>query len=69
MACGLPNFIDEIPDYAVRDGRMHITMGPVVIVMPIHIFLGGCQNGKTAIADWMREKRGSVVPIRVSAEH
>lgn len=58
MRSPLPAFIDEAPDYEVRNGRMHITMGDLGLVMPVHIFLDGCELGKAAILDWQRRQCG-----------
>lgn len=54
----LPLFVDEVPDYVVRDGRMHITMGNLGLAMPVHVFLDGCELGKAAIVDWQRRQCG-----------
>jgi hypothetical protein len=58
MGQSLPFFMEEVPDYEVRDGRMHICMGDMVIAMPIHVFLDGCELGKAAIVAWHRRQCG-----------
>lgn len=55
---GLPLFMDEVPDYEVRDGRMYISIGGMVLTMPIHVFLDGCELGKAAIVAWHRQQCG-----------
>lgn len=60
MVGGLPSFIDEVPDYFVKNGRMYICMGDFCLAMPIHIFLDGCELGKAAIIDWQRKQCGIV---------
>lgn len=57
----LPAFVDQVPDYSVRNGQMHIGMGGLGLVMPINVFLTGCQLGKAAIAEWERSHRDAEV--------
>jgi hypothetical protein len=67
MPNGLPVFLEDVPDYSVRDGRMCIAMGTFKILMPLHVFLDGCELGKAAIVDWQRQQCGidrKVVPFR-----
>lgn len=56
---GLPGFVDEIPEYRVHEGRMHINMAGHELVMPVHVFLKGCERGKAAIVDWQRIESAS----------
>lgn len=56
MRTGLPAFVDEVPDYIVRDGRMYICMGDFCLAMPIHIFQEGSLRGEAAIAKWHLEQ-------------
>lgn len=68
----LPAFIDTVPDYEVRRGQMHITMGEFELVMPVSIYLEGMVRGEAAVAKWqLRELRreGNVVQIGRSRKH
>jgi len=56
MASRLPAFVEAVPDYEARDGRIHITMGDFALAMPIGVFLEGCAKGKAAIVAWQRER-------------
>lgn len=56
---GLPAFLEDIPEYEVRAGRMHILMGGLDIVMPIDVFLAGCRRGEAAIASWHKDHAGT----------
>lgn len=63
----LPMFMDEVPDYECRDGRMYICMGDLCLTMPISVFLDGCELGKAAIVAWQRQQcglDGNVIPIK-----
>lgn len=57
MPASLPAFVEDVPDYAVRGGRMFITMGGgFCVVMPVHVFLDGCEAGKAAVVDWQKRQ-------------
>lgn len=58
LGMGMPLFMEEVPDYEVREGRMYIIMGDLALAMPIHVFLDGCELGKAAIVDWQRRQCG-----------
>lgn len=58
MHSTLPAFIEEAPDYEVRNGRMHVSIGDLRFVMPIHVYLDGCELGKAAVVDWQRRQCG-----------
>jgi hypothetical protein len=60
----LPAFVDEVPDYEVRDGRMRISMGDFALIMPVHVFVEGCLRGKAAVAKWRVTQIGKVSPLR-----
>lgn len=68
---GLPAFVDEVPDYTVRDGRMYISMGDFCLAMPIRIFEIGCVRGKAAIRTWQNDQlpEGQVIPFRAPGAH
>lgn len=51
----LPAFVDQVPDYDVRSGRMHIKMGGFELVMPVEVFEQGCHIGGAAVAKWRRK--------------
>lgn len=57
------SFIDEVPDYEARDGRIYITMGDHCLAMPVAVFLEGCVRGKAAIAQWQVDQLDRVVPL------
>lgn len=63
MPNSLPIFLDEVPEYEVRDGRMYITMGTFCLAMPVHIYLKGAARGSRAIREWQRGERGEVIPF------
>ncbi len=58
---GLPCFLDEVPEYDCRHGRVYITAGDFALAMPIHVFLAGCARGKSAVEAWQNVERGRVV--------
>lgn len=58
MRSSLPAFIEQAPDYEVRNGRLHISIGDFGFVVPIHVWLDGCELGKAAIVDWQRRQCG-----------
>lgn len=61
-AKGLPAFIEDVPEYTVRDGRMHISVGgDFEIVMPINVFLQGCALGTRAVKEWHRGRKSEVI--------
>lgn len=61
MPTSLPVFLDEVPDYVVRDGRMYITMGTFCLAMPIHVYLKGSARGSRAVREWNTRKTGEIV--------
>lgn len=65
----LPAFMEVVPEYEVRDGRMHIKSGELELVMSIKVFLMGCARGRTAIDGWQREKRGEVIRLEDWRRH
>lgn len=77
MVSNLPVFMDVVPDYEVRRGQMHITMGALELVMPVSVFLDGMARGEAAIAKWQlrqlarNEARASaeVIPIERRSKH
>lgn len=64
----LPVFMESVPEYEVRHGQMHITMGGLVLVMPVSVFLAGMAAGEAAIAKWhlrmLEEPTTNVIPLR-----
>lgn len=64
MGNGLPAFVDEVPEYSCKDGRIYICLGGgMCLAMPINIFLKGCARGTRAIKEWQRGERGEVIPF------
>ena len=57
------SFIDQVPDYDCRDGRVYITMGQYCLAMPIHVFEKGCLLGKEAIALWHETSLARVIAL------
>lgn len=55
----LPAFLDETPDYEVRDGRMYITMRDFCLAMPLDIYLKGAARGEAAVAKWQIAELGN----------
>jgi hypothetical protein len=62
------SFIDEVPEYEIRDGHMHISMAGTRLVMPVHVFRAGMAKANRALDDWF-ERQSSVVPLRVAGDH
>jgi hypothetical protein len=61
----LPVFVEDVPTYEVRSGRMHIELGGFAIIMPLKTFQIGCGRGLSAIKLWHREHSdGEVVQFR-----
>jgi hypothetical protein len=54
----LPAFVEDTPNYEVRDGRMYISIGDLSFAMPIHVYLDACDLGRAAIVDWQRNQCG-----------
>lgn len=65
--------MESVPEYEVRHGQMHITMGAMDLVMPVHVFLEGMAKGEAAIAKWhlreLRVRESNVVALGVRAAH
>ena len=59
----LPVFTDEVPGYECRDGRMHISLGGLELVMPISVFATGLAKSQRELDRWY-ENQGSVLPFR-----
>lgn len=62
----LPCFMGRVPDYEVVNGQMLITLDGFKLIMPIHVFLAGCEQGKRAIKSWQANRKDAVV-IPISA--
>ena len=66
-ARSLPVFMESVPEYEVRHGQMHITMGALDLVMPVSVFLEGMAKGEAAIAKWhlreLRTRENNVVSL------
>ena len=59
---GLPLWLGTVPDYEVKNGNMHVTVGEFVLAMPINVFLAGCAKGRAAIVKWETARQfGEVV--------
>lgn len=70
--CNLPAFVDEVPHYEVRNGRMYVSMGDFCLAMPIHVFLAGAAAGREAIRKWQqhaRDETDCVVPFKARGDH
>lgn len=53
MASGVCPYIDEVPDYVVKDRMVHIFIGGACLcVMPIRIFMLGHAKSGRAVADY-----------------
>jgi hypothetical protein len=62
----LPCYLGEVPKYEIRNGKMHVSLDGFALVMPIHVFLAGCEQGKRAIKSWQATRKDAVV-IPISA--
>lgn len=63
-------FIDQVPEYEARDGRVYISMGDQCLAMPIRVFQLGCLLGQEAIAKWqlaMLDAGSKVIPFSLGA--
>lgn len=71
MPSSLPAYIDDTPTYHVSDGHIRITMGHLVLVMPVHVFMDGMARAEAEIAKWhLRELAkgySNVVPLECRA--
>lgn len=52
MVHGLPVFMDSVPEYSVRNGRMYVTLANFQLVMPLSVFQQGAARAAEAIAKW-----------------
>jgi hypothetical protein len=66
MDCGLPAFVDDVPEYEIRDGRMYICMRGMCLAMPVHVFTAGMARANRELDAWFEQQRGTVVPIKAS---
>jgi hypothetical protein len=65
----LPAFMDEVPEYTVKDGRIYICMGDFCLCMPIRVFEIGCIRGRDAIRTWQTQRSGDVIPFQAPGAH
>lgn len=65
MAVSSP-YLDMVPDYAIRDGVMHITAGEFSMCMSLRTFERGLAKSRRVIAEYYAQQ-AEVVPIRVKA--
>jgi hypothetical protein len=67
-SAGLPVFMGEVPEYEVRNGRMHVTLADFEIVMPICVFLQGAARAERAIAEWQiaeaAKGKPTIIPLK-----
>jgi hypothetical protein len=70
MGCRLPLFMEEVPEYTVKDGRMCIAIGDLCLTMPIRVFEIGCIRGQAAIRTW-QSSHGSaeIIPFSAPGAH
>jgi hypothetical protein len=59
----LPAFVCEVPDYEVIDGRMHIRIGNMGLVMPVHICAKSVARCSRALDIWYESQGENIVPI------
>jgi hypothetical protein len=57
------SFVDDIPEYEVRDGQMHICMAGARLVMPVHVFRAGMARANRVLDAWF-ECQSNVVPFK-----
>lgn len=57
--------MEDVPEYEVRNGQMHIVLGTFEVVMPVNVFLVGCAKGTAAIKTWQRNLHATakVIPV------
>jgi hypothetical protein len=67
MHRNLATFVEDTPEFSVRDGHIHVAMGALRIVMPVHVFMDGSLRGEAAIAQWhldeMERRENNVIPL------
>lgn len=66
MASSPASFIDEVPDYEIKNGHMHIRMGQAVLVMPVSVFRAGMAKANRVLDEWFERQQPPVVPIKAS---
>jgi hypothetical protein len=59
----LPAFVCEVPDYEVIDGRMHIRLGSMELVMPVHVSAKAVARCNRALDAWYESQGENIVPI------
>jgi hypothetical protein len=60
----LPIFMEAVPEYRIRSGRMHIIWPELEIVLPVHTMLAGMAGAKQEIDDWQRNGSAHVLEFR-----
>jgi hypothetical protein len=69
VATSPAQFIEEVPTYVVRDGRMHISIGHCELVMPVHVCRQAMARCNRALDDWFASQQPQVVPIKAPRRH
>jgi hypothetical protein len=60
----LPIFMEAVPEYRIRSGRMHIIWPELEIVLPVSTMLAGMAGAKQEIDDWQRSDGARVLEFR-----
>ena len=69
LRMGLPAFVESIPDYKVKAGRMHIVLGELELVMPLKVFIEGAIRAEAEIAKWQLACMGHAEVIKLPRRH
>lgn len=65
MAASPAAFVDEVPNYEIKNGHMHISMSGSVLVMPVSVFRAGMARANRVLDEWFERQHPPVVPLRV----
>lgn len=66
MASSPASFVDEVPNYEIKNGHMHISMAGTVLVMPVSVFRQGMARANRVLDEWFERQQPPVVPIKAS---
>jgi hypothetical protein len=64
MAQNRPIFMEEVPDYKIRGGLMHIIWPDLEIVLPVSVMVKGMGSARRVLDQWREGQDASVVDFR-----
>lgn len=56
--------MEDVPDYRIKRGQMHIIWPELEIVLPVHTMLAGMAGAKQEIDEWQRSDSARVLEFR-----